>query len=90
VIAYARLAEKFFKLPIFYLEYSGTYGDVEIVEAAKNALSQTKLFYGGGIVTAEQASEMAKIADTIVVGNVVYDNLKEALKTVQAVKSVAI
>lgn len=90
VIAYAHLVEKFFKLPIFYLEYSGMYGDVEIVKAAKNTLSQTKLFYGGGIVKAEQASEMAQLADTVVVGNVIYDNLTEALKTVQAVKSVLI
>ncbi|RKJ69918.1 heptaprenylglyceryl phosphate synthase, partial [Butyricicoccus sp. 1XD8-22] len=86
VIAYARLADNYFKLPIFYLEYSGTYGDVKIVEEVKNVLSETKLFYGGGISSPEQASEMAKLADTIIVGNVIYDNLKDALKTVDAVK----
>lgn len=86
VIAYARMANHFFKLPIFYIEYSGTYGDVEIVRAAKNALTTTKLFYGGGIVSAEQATEMARYADTIVVGNVIYDDLKAALQTVQAVQ----
>ena len=87
--AYARLAEKVFKLPILYLEYSGTYGDVTFVEAAKDVLEETKLFYGGGITSPEQAAEMAQFADTVIVGNVVYDNLKAALKTVDAVKSVA-
>lgn len=87
--AYARLAEKVFKLPILYLEYSGTYGDVSFVEAAKDVLEETKLFYGGGITSPEQAAEMAQFADTVIVGNVVYDNLKAALKTVDAVKSVA-
>lgn len=90
VVAYARMAENYFKLPIFYLEYSGTYGDVEIVRAAKNVLSNTKLFYGGGITSVEQAREMAAIADTVVVGNIIYDDLQAALKTVEAVKSVAL
>jgi putative glycerol-1-phosphate prenyltransferase len=84
VRAYAMMAEKMFKLPIFYLEYSGTYGDQEIVKAAKGALEKTVLFYGGGIETAQQAAEMAAHADVIVVGNVVYSNLEEALKTVAA------
>ncbi|MEO4055598.1 heptaprenylglyceryl phosphate synthase [Solibacillus sp. CAU 1738] len=90
VVAYARMAENYFKLPIFYLEYSGTYGNVEIVRAAKDVLSNTKLFYGGGITSAEQAAEMAAIADTVVVGNIIYDDLQAALKTVGAVKSVMI
>lgn len=90
VIAYARMAEKFFKLPIFYVEYSGTYGDVEIVKEVKNVLEETKLFYGGGITNAEQAAEMAAYADTIVVGNIIYDDLQAALKTVDAVKNTVI
>ncbi|MEC1179769.1 heptaprenylglyceryl phosphate synthase [Metasolibacillus meyeri] len=90
VVAYARMAENYFKLPIFYLEYSGTYGDIEVVRAAKDVLMNTSLFYGGGITTVEQAKEIAEIADTVVVGNILYEDLQAALKTVDAVKSVMI
>jgi putative glycerol-1-phosphate prenyltransferase len=84
--AYAMMAEKMFSLPIFYLEYSGSYGDSALVQAVKSTLDKTVLFYGGGIETAAQAAEMGQAADVIVVGNSVYQNLEEALKTVKAVK----
>ncbi|MEK4701333.1 heptaprenylglyceryl phosphate synthase [Solibacillus sp. FSL R7-0668] len=87
VVAYARMAENYFKLPIFYLEYSGAYGDVEMVKATAEVLEKTKLFYGGGITSVQQAKEMAAYADTVVVGNIIYDDLKAALKTVKAVKN---
>ncbi|MEK5037049.1 heptaprenylglyceryl phosphate synthase [Sporosarcina sp. FSL K6-3457] len=88
VVAYARMAEHLFKLPVFYMEYSGSYGDPTIVEAASRVLDNTKLFYGGGIKNAADAKTMAAIADTVIVGNVIYDDLAAALSTVDAVKSV--
>ncbi|WP_368505789.1 heptaprenylglyceryl phosphate synthase [Alkalihalophilus sp. As8PL] len=87
VIAYARMAERLYRFPIFYLEYSGTYGDSNLVRKVKNVLDETKLVYGGGIETLEQAQKMAEVADVIVVGNILYDNLEAALKTVKAVQS---
>ncbi|SEN40919.1 putative glycerol-1-phosphate prenyltransferase [Paenisporosarcina quisquiliarum] len=89
IIAYAEMVEYLFKFPVFYMEYSGMYGNVETVKKVKNRLKNTKLFYGGGILTEEHARQMATYADTIIVGNQVYDNLAEALKTVQAVKTLS-
>jgi putative glycerol-1-phosphate prenyltransferase len=86
VAAYAMMAEKMFNLPIFYLEYSGTYGDIDTVREVKDSLENTTLIYGGGIKTPEQAREMAGVSDVVVVGNIVYEDLKAALKTVKAVK----
>jgi putative glycerol-1-phosphate prenyltransferase len=85
--AYALMAEKIFHLPIFYLEYSGTFGDPTIVEKISGDLKEIQFFYGGGIKNRKQAEEMARYADTIVVGNVIYDDLKQALNTVNAVKT---
>lgn len=83
VKAFAMMAEKMFHLPIFYLEYSGKYGDPKMVSEVKNTLETTTLFYGGGIETLEQAKEMAAHADVIVVGNLIYNDIEAALKTVK-------
>ncbi|HBM3583810.1 TPA: heptaprenylglyceryl phosphate synthase [Listeria innocua] len=81
IIAYARLAENIFRLPIFYVEYSGMYGNPEAVRKVSEVLSDTKFWYGGGIRSKEQAAEMAKYADTIIVGNIIYEDLEKALET---------
>jgi len=87
VASYATVADRYFRFPIVYIEYSGMYGDPEVVKAACEAVESAVLYYGGGITSADQAAEMAKYADTIVVGNAVYDRcidvLKETVKAVQ-------
>ncbi|KIL47012.1 heptaprenylglyceryl phosphate synthase [Jeotgalibacillus campisalis] len=82
IIAYARMSERLFHLPVFYLEYSGMYGDPAVVQAVGQELSKTVFFYGGGITSKQRAEEMAERADVIVVGNLLYENLNEALKTI--------
>ncbi|GAB6927479.1 heptaprenylglyceryl phosphate synthase [Paenibacillus sp. JCM 10914] len=86
VVAYAQIADKLMNLPILYLEYSGSFGDMEIVRSVRRSVEHTRLFYGGGITNAEQAAAAASVSDTIVVGNIVYDNLQQALETVKVLK----
>lgn len=85
--AYAAVADRYFCFPIVYVEYSGVYGDPAVVRAIRGAVERAVLYYGGGIRTAEQAAEMARYADTIVVGNAVYEAGPSVLKaTVRAVR----
>ena len=87
VDSYALMANELYRFPIMYLEYSGEYGDVEKVKSVANTLTTTQLFYGGGITSLSQAKEMAEFADTIVVGDIVYQDIKKALKTVKIKES---
>jgi len=87
VAAYVQVADHYFHFPIVYLEYSGTYGDPAVVKAASDAVDRSVLYYGGGINSAEKAAEMSRYADTIVVGNAVYDQGAAVLKaTVDAIQ----
>lgn len=80
--AYATIADQMLKLPILYIEYSGSYGDVDLMRELKCLVQQSQIFYGGGIDSAKRAQTMARYADTIVVGNVIYQDFVAALATV--------
>jgi len=80
VAAYTTIADHYFHFPIVYLEYSGKFGDPAVVKAASDVIDKSVLYYGGGINSAEKAAQMAKYADTIVVGNAVYDQGAAVLK----------
>jgi len=85
--AYAKLADRVMRLPIVYVEYSGRFGDMQLVRAIGAGLTQARLLYGGGIDSPERAASAAAAAHTVIVGNVVYDDLPAALATVAAVKN---
>jgi phosphoglycerol geranylgeranyltransferase len=80
VAAYTTVADRYFHFPIVYIEYSGTFGDPALVKAASDAIDKSVLYYGGGINSAEKAAQMSKYADTIVVGNAIYDQGASVLK----------
>lgn len=86
VVAYARVGERMFRFPVVYLEYSGVFGDMELVRRTAASLDGARLFYGGGIDGAEKARLAAEACDTVVVGNVIYDQIDRALDTVRAVQ----
>ncbi|GGN92874.1 heptaprenylglyceryl phosphate synthase [Saccharibacillus kuerlensis] len=84
--ACARMADKLMRLPIVYIEYSGMYGDLDLVHEVRRVTDEAVVFYGGGVRDYETARNAAAAADVIVVGNIVYDNLTAALDTVRGVR----
>lgn len=86
VVAYAEAGHHLFRLPSLYIEYSGRFGQVDVVKEIRLALPDAHLFYGGGIDGEETARLMSEHVDTIVVGNIIYEDLDGALATVQVLR----
>ena len=80
VAAYAEVAERMFGQQIVYIEYSGMFGDPEIVRGAATAVDEASIFYGGGIGDYDTAYEMSRYADTVIVGDLVHDEGVDAVK----------
>lgn len=85
--AYAAFAGRVLRLPLLYVEYSGTFGDMELLGAVRENAGVAQVIYGGGISSAEQAARAAAIADTVVVGNLVYQDPARLRETATAAKT---
>lgn len=78
--SHAAVADRYFGLPVVYVEYSGTFGDPEIVGAVADAVDDAAVFYGGGIDDEDRAATMAAEADTVIVGDAVYEEGVDVLR----------
>lgn len=86
IAGYCLVAKHLYKLPIIYLEYSGSLGSLELVSQVKKQIGQTRLFYGGGIASPQTAYDFSRYADTVIVGNIVYQKPELLKSIVEAVK----
>ncbi|NTW05416.1 MAG: hypothetical protein HGA27_04795 [Peptococcaceae bacterium] len=84
--AYTCLAEKLLGLPVLYIEYSGIYGDMDLVRRVSQTRKKIQLFYGGGIENIEQLDEVASYVDTVILGNVFYEDSDAAILLVESFK----
>jgi phosphoglycerol geranylgeranyltransferase len=73
----ALAAETHLDSEIVYLEYSGTFGGEEaeeLLEAIDEAISWSRIWYGGGLESRENARRVVDAgADAVVVGNVFHE-----------------
>lgn len=79
---YIDMIDKLYKAEYLYIEYSGMYGNPEMMDIVRRHADNTQVIYGGGITSKEQAREMSQFADTIVVGNIIHEDVKKALRTI--------
>ena len=77
----ALAAEKHLSSEVVYVEYSGTFGEdegLETVSAISDALSWSRLWYGGGLDSRENAFAVLDAgADAVIVGNVFHEIAEE-------------
>ncbi|PSQ37389.1 heptaprenylglyceryl phosphate synthase [Halobacteriales archaeon SW_10_66_29] len=73
----ALAAEYHLESELVYLEYSGTFGGeeaVELLEAIDDAVAWSRIWYGGGLDSRENAQAVLDAgADAVVVGNVFHE-----------------
>ena len=84
--AWAAFAGRVLRLPVIYVEYSGTFGDMALLQAVREHAGPAHVVYGGGIRSGREAELAARHAHTVVVGNLVYDAPERLRETVEAVR----
>lgn len=79
---YINMLDKLYGTKYIYIEYSGIYGSPEVMNIVRDNTQHSRIIYGGGIDSRERAEEMRTYSDTIVVGNVIYQDIKKAIRTI--------
>ncbi len=78
---HAMAAETHLESEVVYLEYSGTFGGdeaVDILEEITEGVSWSRVWYGGGLDSRENAQAVLDAgADAVIVGNVFHDIAEE-------------
>lgn len=73
----AMAADRHLDSEILYLEYSGTFGGdaaLETLDLLDDALTRSRIWYGGGLADAEDVAQVREAgADTVVVGDAFHD-----------------
>lgn len=85
-VAYTNLAEELLGLQVLYIEYSGIYGDIDLIRRVSQTRKKIQLFYGGGIRNIDQLDEVALYVDTVILGNVFYEDPDAAMLMVESYK----
>jgi len=80
---YAAMAEGIYNFPLLYIEYSGSFGEIDLVKAVSVRRRRIHLVYGGGIAEVAMARAMAGYADTLVIGNIFYEDCGSARNIAQ-------
>ncbi|WP_313955965.1 geranylgeranylglyceryl/heptaprenylglyceryl phosphate synthase, partial [Bacillus pumilus] len=60
VRGYGRVGEDLMKVRIFYVEYRGRVGDIEVVKETKGVVCDRVVFYGGGIEKGKEGEEFGE------------------------------
>lgn len=80
---YVQLIDKMYRQSYLYIEFSGTLASMDTLSIIQRANDNCHILYGGGIVDKETFESCAPFADTLVVGNGIYDDINAALNTVK-------
>ncbi|MDB5085765.1 MAG: geranylgeranylglyceryl/heptaprenylglyceryl phosphate synthase [Bacilli bacterium] len=88
-LAYAQAAQTIWNLQTLYVEYSGRWGDIELLHKLSERF-RGHLIYGGGVDSVERASACASGSDSVIIGNAVYETQRDSLaELATAIRSAA-
>lgn len=79
---YVNLIDKMYRQKYMYIEYSGKLAHTETLKTLYETKVHTHMIYGGGIDSKESFEARIPYADTIIVGNLIYEDFEAALNTV--------